>query len=70
MERALILEEFRVNKMLKNVILMDTPKHKKQIPFERIYTESLTINWVISSQYIIFLCRQIDLALGSMMRIS
>jgi len=53
--------------LLSAVTSMDAPKHPKQIPFENIYIESLTINWVVSSQFFAFLCRQIDIALGSMM---
>ena len=56
-----------MNKFLKAVSSMDTTKYANQIPFEMIYTESLMINWVISSQYISFLSRQIDFVLGSMM---
>jgi len=56
-----------MNALLRAVTSMDAPKHPKQIPFENIYIESLTINWVISSQFFIFQYRQIDIVLGSMM---
>ena len=62
------MEVNSVNKFIKNVKAMDTPKDSKQVPFESIYTESLSINWVISSQYSNFLYRPFDVVMGSMMQ--
>ena len=56
-----------MNAFLRMLKSIDAPKRSKQLPFDRIYTESLTINWVVSSQYSVFLCRQIDVVMGSMM---
>jgi len=47
---------------------MRKTKPYKQINLGTIYTESLAINWVITSQYNILLCRHIDVILGSMMQ--
>ena len=46
---------------------MDAPKQSKQLPLEQIYTQSLPINYVLSSQYSPFLCRQIDVVFSPMM---
>ena len=58
-----------MNKYLGAIKSMDIPKHPKLMPLEMIFTESLTINWVISSYYTSFLNRQIDYVMGSTMLI-
>ena len=56
-----------MQELLRAVMSMDALKRSKQMPFENIYTDSLTISWVISSQYSVFLCRHIDIALSPVM---
>jgi len=57
-----------MNAFIRFLKSIDAPKRSKQLQFESIYTESLTVNWMVSSQYSPFLCRQIDVVLGSMMQ--
>ncbi|MCL2151689.1 MAG: hypothetical protein FWH57_01840 [Oscillospiraceae bacterium] len=54
-----------MNRFLKTLIPTNSPNRAGQIPLKDIYTESLMINWAVSSQNFLFQNRYVDRVLGS-----